>query len=45
LVKKYVLTLAHISRLRGRVSRRRYLQDVAWFAGSLAGLVRYGAIT
>jgi glycosyltransferase involved in cell wall biosynthesis len=45
LVKKYVLTLAHIGRLRGRVSRRRYLQDVAWFAGSLAGLVRYGAIT
>ncbi len=44
LVKKYVVQLAHVERLRGQVSRRRYLQDVAWFVGSLAGLARYGAI-
>jgi GT2 family glycosyltransferase len=44
LIKRYLLTLAHVQRLRGRVSRRRYLQDCAWFAGSLAGLARYGAI-
>jgi glycosyltransferase involved in cell wall biosynthesis len=44
LVKGYLLDLIHVERLVGRASRRRYLESWAWFAGSLVGLVRYGAI-
>jgi glycosyltransferase involved in cell wall biosynthesis len=44
LVKGYLLDLLHVEQLVRRASRRRSLEAWAWFAGSLVGLVRYGAI-
>lgn len=44
LTKKHLVGLARVGRLGGRTSRRRYAQDLAWFAGSVQGLVRYGAM-